>query len=100
MIRKIYIYFLCISLILFYIWADRSQFESLQNYDNSRKVKYNNMYNKLTNNKKLKFLLNEKPKKPFRSKYFKSNLNSREETQKDFAYFNNATSIISGHNIF
>ena len=45
-------------------------------------------------------MLKEKPIKPFRSKYFKSNLTSSEETQKDFAYFNNASSIFAGYDIF
>ena len=42
----------------------------------------------------------KKPNKPFRAKYFSSNLTGSEETQKDFAYFNNASSIFAGHEIF
>ena len=45
-------------------------------------------------------MLKKKPNKPFRAKYFSSNLNGSEETQKDFAYFNNASSIFAGHEIF
>ena len=45
-------------------------------------------------------MLKVKPNKPFRAKYFSSNLTGSEETQKDFAYFNNASSIFAGREIF
>ena len=98
MIKNMYMYFLCFCLFILYIWIDKR--EGLQNYHENRKVNYKKMYNNLINNRKLRRMLKEKPNKPFRAKYFSSNLTGSEETQKDFAYFNNASSIFAGHEIF
>ena len=100
MMKNIYFYILSFCLFVLYVWVDKNHREGLQNYDNSRQVKYENMHDRLIENSKLKRMLKEKPLKPCRSKYFKSNLTSSEETQKDFAYFNNASSIFAGYSIF
>ena len=98
MIKNMYMYFLCFCLFILYIWIDKR--EGLQNYHENRKVNYKNIYNNLINNTKLRRMLKVRPNKPFRAKYFSSNLNGSEETHKDFAYFNNASSIFAGYDIF
>ena len=98
MIKNMYMYFLCFCLFILYIWIDKR--EGLQNYHENRKVNYKKIYNNLINNTKLRRMLKVRPNKPFRAKYFSSNLTGSEETQKDFAYFNNASSIFAGHEIF
>jgi len=101
MVKKLYIFFICVCLFFFYVWADKRQREGLQNYDASNLVvDYEMMYATLTNDASLVELTGTQPIKPFTATYFKSNLtdtNDYEDTKKDFAYFNNASAIFAGY---